>query len=141
MAFPALRSGASIRPGKAEFPLLQGHHLFFHRVPHEEPCHDHLVLLTDPMRPVRCLILHSRVPPGIEVKHIRSPGKIETLPSGLQTEKKDRGVSHAWNSSTISFLLITGVEPSSLKIRNSLALSSLSTRSRKEVNCEKTREL
>ena len=48
-----------------QFLLLQFHHFFFDGMTHEQPHDGHFLGLPDAMRPVRRLIFHGRVPPGV----------------------------------------------------------------------------
>jgi hypothetical protein len=47
------------------------------------------ILLADPVRSVRCLVLYGGVPPRIEDVHVVGRCKIETDPSRLERQKED----------------------------------------------------
>ena len=56
---------------------LQLHNLFFNGVPRDQPVYRHHVFLSDPVRPVRGLVLHRHIPPGIKVNYDIRPGQVQ----------------------------------------------------------------
>src|SRR3954471_14431221 len=52
------------------FIAVQPHDPLLNAVLHDQPVDRHRPLLANPMRPVRSLVLHRRVPPGVKVDHV-----------------------------------------------------------------------
>ena len=46
--------------------------------------------LADAVGPVRGLVLHRRVPPGVEVEDVGGAGQVEPLAAGLEADEEDR---------------------------------------------------
>src|SRR3984957_5904139 len=61
----------------------------------DEFVHQNIPRLPDPERPIRCLILDGRIPPTIEMHHMRGGGEIETGASRFQRENEE------WNQLVI----------------------------------------
>ena len=50
--------------------------------------HHHPVGLADPIGPVGGLVLHSWVPPAVDVEHVAGPGEVEAYTTGLEREQE-----------------------------------------------------
>ena len=57
---------------------------------HEEPGYGDLGGLADAVGAVGRLVLHRRVPPGVEVIDVGGAGEVEPLPSRLEADEKDQ---------------------------------------------------
>jgi hypothetical protein len=76
---------------------------FLERPPHHELVHLHRPRLPDAVRPVGRLVLDRRVPPPVEVEHVRRRGQVQADAAGLEAEEQDRRRPDlgSWNSSII----------------------------------------
>jgi len=60
---------------------------------HDQPGNCHLPGLADTVGPVRSLILDGRIPPGIHVVDIGSPGEVEPFATRLKADQEYRRLS------------------------------------------------
>src|SRR6266545_2844736 len=74
-------SAAHHRRGQLLLPFDHLVDLLLHRSPAHELVHLHVACLPDAEGPVGGLILHCRVPPAIEMKHVAGPRQIQPRPS------------------------------------------------------------
>jgi len=61
-----------------------------HRAAANEFVHHHLALLADPKGTIGGLILHRRIPPAVEMDHMRCRGEVEPGTAGLEREHEER---------------------------------------------------
>ena len=64
------------------------HDLFLHRVLRHDPVHGDGALLADAVGPVRGLVLHGGVPPGVHVDHVIGGGEVQSGPSRPEADEE-----------------------------------------------------
>jgi hypothetical protein len=90
---------------------VQADDLFFNGVSGNQPVDGHRPFLADAVRPVRGLVLHRRVPPGVHVDDVVGRRQVEAQAAGFEADEKEialaglEGLDLRWRS-------LAGVDPS-----------------------------
>ena len=93
--------------------LDQGVDLFLDRPSADEFMNQHVALLADAEGAVGGLVLHSRIPPAVEVDHMEAAVRFKPVPPALSDSTKNGGPSSRWKASTSSCRCATAVPPCS----------------------------
>ena len=82
-AYPVFSSGDS-HFGKMFLALDHLIYSFLEGVLGDETVNHHVLVLADAVSSISGLCLHGRIPPKVEVNHMRGSGQVQSGPSGLQ---------------------------------------------------------
>ncbi len=72
------------------FLVDQGVDAFLDGTAADELMDQHVAFLTDAKRPVGRLVLDRRIPPAIEVDHVRCGSQVQAGPAGLERQDEER---------------------------------------------------